>query len=869
MSRLRVTSIAIVSTMIAVSCCLSIRRAESQVVPPGLTRETLPEFHPISPEQSVAMLRSFAAAQRPSPGLRWSVPRAAAIAATGFARWSEVGPPSREDHSLVYDSRRDRFLVTGGNAYHPAQNVWAFPADAPVSPVCLFGGDTTNAWASWSAVYDSLHDRLVAVEATYGAPTRLWQFSLSQPHGWTPIAASGDVPTINSMPGMAWDESGQQLYVVGIGADAAPHVWQADPVAETWTALAPTGTAPALDYWVANVVVFDSRRRSLVVNNERLVLDGGAWHWHDGEAPPHFSGSMTLGVAYDAAADRMIGVPYGGDALLTWRMGDAGWTTIGPLNVALGSRRHVALAIDPVRRRLLVSAGFSDGSWTASSALTAIALDPIGDWQDLGVYSGEARMWHQAVLDPAHDRMIVHGGWLTELPSATTLIRPLDGSPPIPIVPEPGPQPRRRYGFSLAYDSNRDRLLVHGGQATDGTGDYLGDLWSLDLASSPPRWEPLPDLPGAPGIRFFGSAFFDPAHDRLVLFGGLDLDGYPAGVHVLEFSPTPHWRSLGVSGAIDGSGPHDCFFDATRGRAWVDPGSHGVIRMDMDHDSVHFVAVAVAGPEAPNIHFDGFDPTTESLVGFGCDSYGYQSFTSLWMLRLGDEPLLRPEPVTGALPYERRFLEATVFDPRRSRLVMYGGYDDGHHYFDDWFALAFEQPVPALADLVGAEDASDGVHLAWHVRTPGTSVRVERSDDGTSWGLLATLVADGSGELRWTDVSVRPGSTLRYRLRFADGATSAEATVVVRALVSHLRLVPERNPTDGPLAFVVDLPREGAAELALYDLAGRRVRSTTLRSAAPGERRVTLEGAALSPGLYWSRLSVAGESVGARVVVIR
>jgi len=63
---------------------------------------------------------------------------------------------------------------------------------------------------------------------------------------------------------------------------------------------------------------------------------------------------------------------------------------------------------------------------------------------------------------------------------------------------------------------------------------------------------------------------------------------------------------------------------------------------------------------------------------------------------------------------------------------------------------------------------------------------------------------------------------------------------------------------------------EGAAQLALYDLAGRRVESRSFASRGPGWQREPVElPAHLSPGIYFARLDDARGTRTQRVIVAR
>src|SRR6185503_6333740 len=81
------------------------------------------------------------------------------------------------------------------------------------------------------------------------------------------------------------------------------------------------------------------------------------------------------------------------------------------------------------------------------------------------------------------------------------------GTPPIP-----------RYGFSLAYDPVRDRILLAGGYNDDPRGHSrysYRDVWALSLAE-PPTWQQLrADVSPGP-VLYPDCLAYDAAHDRFV-----------------------------------------------------------------------------------------------------------------------------------------------------------------------------------------------------------------------------------------------------------------------------------------------------------------------------------------------------------------
>jgi hypothetical protein len=89
-----------------------------------------------------------------------------------------------------------------------------------------------------------------------------------------------------------------------------------------------------------------------------------------------------------------------------------------------------------------------------------------------------------------------------------------------------------------------------------------------------------------------------------------------------------------------------------------------------------------------------------------------------------------------------------------------------------------------------------------------------------------------------------------------------------------LALAASPNPSVGPTRLAFDLPRAGHVTLAIYDLAGRRVRLLVDGMREPGRYDETWDGRAdvgsgRAAGVYFARLQIGGETLTERIVRIR
>src|SRR5262249_46918603 len=126
------------------------------------------------------------------------------------------------------------------------------------------------------------------------------------------------------------------------------------------------------------------------------------------------------------------------------------------------------------------------------------------------------RVHHTAIYDPTGDRMILWGGDPITHPEVWAL--PLSGDPQWAQLETSGAAPGQRWGHAAVYDPNRNRMIIFGGFDNN---FLLNDVWALSLGGTP-TWTQL--VPGGtpPPRRRSLAAIFDPAGDRMIVYGGYD-----------------------------------------------------------------------------------------------------------------------------------------------------------------------------------------------------------------------------------------------------------------------------------------------------------------------------------------------------------
>jgi RHS repeat-associated protein len=138
-----------------------------------------------------------------------------------------------------------------------------------------------------------------------------------------------------------------------------------------------------------------------------------------------------------------------------------------------------------------------------------------------------AQSQHSAVYDEASNRLIVFGGWASAA-GEVWVLRDADGigSPTWQQLSPSGTPPSARAGSAVAYDPASNRLMVFGGARRGGGSPFvlLDDLWVLTNANGSggtPQWIQLVSAgPGEP--LHSGNVIYDPtSNEALVFFAGI------------------------------------------------------------------------------------------------------------------------------------------------------------------------------------------------------------------------------------------------------------------------------------------------------------------------------------------------------------
>jgi hypothetical protein len=376
---------------------------------------------------------------------------------------------------LAYDAARDRVVHLGAPSYSDAYpGLWEFDGTDWVQfPIVTSNWPLSNADPLFA--YDGAAGN-TALCKTGGSTTYMWR--------WNGTAWSRETgPGFNTMTGarMVYDPAQQALLLVSGTSSLSTgtlHRWQ--PASRTWVSLATTGPVTQ-----RHAYAYDTSRNRLVVVGgmpNGTPADSSLFEWTGSNwsrrtyAPPYPRTGHRM--VYDRANDRLV--LYGGSSITgtvsdTWVWDDGHWVLAVPQGTVSsppnpGQLTGVALAHDEARGiTLLHGDGVGTGTWLLQN----------NQWTEVAQAGPSPRQSPGLVFDRRRARIVLFGGRR----SATNLDDQWhwDGTAWTQQFPLHRPSPR--YSAGIAYDAARDRIVLVGGSMTAGipndTWEFDGTDWSV------------------------------------------------------------------------------------------------------------------------------------------------------------------------------------------------------------------------------------------------------------------------------------------------------------------------------------------------------------------------------------------------------
>lgn len=504
--------------------------------------------------------------------------------------------------------------------------------------------------------------------------------------------------------------------------------------------LAPPSNAGAMTYDVA-------RDRTLWTGVHSLPSNPPAWEWDglvwrslpEGPGPQQRAWSS---MAYDDARQHSVlfgGIEAGSHWDDTWEWDGALWSQLGQLGARPIRRQGHGMVYDAARQRVVLFGG------------TGFVVNNARDFNDVWEWDGNhwserpaatgapsPRSFQGMVYDATRQRVVVIGGitvggavlrdtWEWEGQSSTWTLRDNEGFPPIS-------------GSAIGYHAPTSRIVAFGGYDaaldadTSETWQWDGTTWArtegLTQAPAPSSFVPMSldrararlvlydatqdsatwewdgsawldrTVRARPNARFYPSASFDEARQKLVIYGGA------RGTTVLsdtwEWNGSS-WQTFGGSAPAaraGGAATYDPIGQRTLLYGGFTP-SRGYADL-WSWNGVRWTPLSSAGakPGVAGVPCFAFDRTRNRAVLFGGLVGGEMSSDETWTW----DGTSWTQHGNGPHP-DARYSAACAYDSAHDQLVLFGGLHAKEVRGDTWIwdgSQWSEHPGPGPEARIGS-----------------------------------------------------------------------------------------------------------------------------------------------------------------------
>lgn len=259
--------------------------------------------------------------------------------------------------------------------------------------------------------------------------------------------------------------------------------------------------------------------------------------------------------------------------------------------------------------------------------------------------------------------------------------------------------------------------------------------------------------------------------------------------------------------------------------------------------------------------------------GPGSRTYGYALSDERHWPGLARTGTFEASPGTHVLSLDIAAPDTALYGTNHLLLRMYPAEHPG--LVTSASAALRSAATEVSATLVSAQPDSGGVALEWQVEGGvAPEADIERAEGAGAWVVVAHVVPESNGRVRYVDHDVEPGASYRYRLDVHDltGDRTYDEIVIQVPFgpLSRFALAGARpNPATASLAIAFSLPDAASATLDLLDLSGRLLRRMEVGALGSGSHSVQLgTGLGLRSGVYFVRLTHGAQGATTRTVLI-
>jgi hypothetical protein len=238
-----------------------------------------------------------------------------------------------------------------------------------------------------------------------------------------------------------------------------------------------------------------------------------------------------------------------------------------------------------------------------------------------------------------------------------------------------------RWSMSMAYDSDRNVVVMFGGRSLNPPFGLLSDTWEWDGTS----WSQV-TTQNAPAPRFWHAMAYDSHRQRVVLFGGGDRDTATLYADTWEYDGVD-WQHINTPHSPPAMDQMSMAYDSRSNETVLfgGQGLSGDFNATWKYDGLDWVEVNTASsPPRGSLAAMAYDAARGQVVFFGSGVvFEPPTDAATWEFDGGDWT-----QVNTLISPPGRWAHAMAYDSYRQRIVLFGGFgpslDAGSQLDDTW-----------------------------------------------------------------------------------------------------------------------------------------------------------------------------------------
>ncbi|MHA2025128.1 MAG: Kelch repeat-containing protein [Candidatus Thorarchaeota archaeon] len=287
------------------------------------------------------------------------------------------------------------------------------------------------------------------------------------------------------------------------------------------------------------------------------------------------------------------------------------------------------------------------------------------------------------VYDNESDQIVIFGGWNNtpgEDPYDSTWSYDYNSDWYTELSPAVSPPGRAEPG--LTYDSNRDQIILFGGEDTFDTANILNDTWLFDVNTN--TWtEVFPTT--APSDGRGHTMAFDSESDRVIFFGGYQGGESLPVDETWAYNPgTNVWQMMSPTTAPGGRYSHSMVYDSESdkvilfgghdGGSPTSPSNYFGDTWAYNFNSDTWENLTTTGnPSVRAVPSLAYDSESDRIVLFGGSMF-VNSYDDTWLF---DYNTLTWEEMSPTTSPSERSRHGSAYDWESDQVIIYGGTSNG------------------------------------------------------------------------------------------------------------------------------------------------------------------------------------------------